>query len=138
MSQTLDALCPHELDNATAPPNGDPALFQAVGDVGEDPPLHPPVELTQKVHHGDAGADPAQLERRLHRAVAAAHHDNALLPVGMRLHEEVRYVREILPGDAERVGRLEVAGREHQVTARDGLWLRAPGVLRYELEPVSR
>src|SRR5438128_5484571 len=56
----------------------------------------------------------------------------------MRLDEEVGYVREILPGDAEWVGRLEVAGREHQVTARNGLWLRAPGVLRHELEPVSR
>src|SRR5881296_1212977 len=66
--------------------------------------LHAAVELAQKVHQGDACADPAQLERRLDRAVAAAHYDHALLPVGVRLHEEVRHVREILPRDAERVG----------------------------------
>src|SRR2546422_9508074 len=78
---------------------------------------------------GDACADPAQLERRLDRAVAAAHYDHALLPVGVRLHEEVRHVREIFPRDAERVGRLEVAGREHQMSARHRLRLGATRVL---------
>jgi len=44
-----------------------------------------PIELTQKVHHGHAGTDPAQLEGRFDRAVAAAHYDDPLLPVGMGL-----------------------------------------------------
>src|SRR5439155_10501142 len=104
-------------------------LLHTVGDVGQDPRLHPPVELAQKVDQGDPRADPAQLERRLDRAVTAAHYDHALLPVGMRLHEEVRYVREIFSGNAKRIRRLEVAGREHEVTAPDGLRLGAPGVL---------
>src|SRR2546425_11327598 len=45
----------------------------------------------------------------------------------MRLDEEVGYVRETLPGDAEWVGRLEVAGREHQVTVASGHLVFATG-----------
>src|SRR5207237_483627 len=73
---------------------------------GRRVPGHAPglVEVPQEMHHRDLRVHAAELERSLYGAVAPAHHHHALLPVRVWLDEEVRYVRQVFPGDAEQVG----------------------------------
>src|SRR6266545_1084503 len=127
-----------DLHHAAAPAGRDAPVLHPVGDVGEDPRLHAPVELAEEVHQRHARADPVQLQRRLDRAVAAAHDHHPLLPVGVRLDEEMRHMRQILARDAERVGRFEVARGIDQPAGLDHFGLPLAGMLRRDLEAVTQ
>ena len=127
-----------DLDHAAAPADGHPALLDAVRDVGQDPRFHPAVEVAQEMHYRHACVHARELERGLDGAVPRAHDHDALLPIGVRLDEEVRHVWQVFAGDAEQVGRVEVAGRAHDVTSADRLRLRDARMPRRQLEALRR
>src|SRR5207247_9086580 len=91
-------------DAPSARTNGAAAALAAVGPVLPDPRLRPAIEFAQEMAQRDPCADAVQIERRLDGAVASADHDHALLPIGVRLGEEVRYVRQVLSRHADGVG----------------------------------
>jgi hypothetical protein len=99
--------------HARVPHPADRALAQPRRHVGEHPRLDVRVEPRAEVDHRHARAGAVQLERRVHRRVAAADHHDLLLEAVVPLVEVVRHVRQLLARHAQPARRAEVARGDH-------------------------
>lgn len=99
----------------------DRAVLDAVLDVGTNPVLDRVGEGGAAVHEADAGAGPAQLERRDRRGVLAAHHHDVLPVVGVGLVVVVEDVGQRFAGNAEAVGVVVVARADRDVAGLEEL-----------------
>ena len=93
------------------------ARADAVLDVRLDPEFQRFPQLRAAMHQGDAGAGAEEIERGLGGGVFRADDDDLLIPVGMRVGEVVRDVRQIFAGNAQAVGQVVVAGGDDDLAS---------------------
>src|SRR5437879_8595470 len=105
----------------------DLALLDAVLEIRAEPILHTLGPGLAAVDDGGASAGTKQLQRRLDRRVLAADHHGIAAVGEMRFVEVVMDVRQLLAPHAEAIGRVEVAGGEHEFVPRNRLTAEARG-----------
>ena len=84
----------------------------AIFDVGLDPVFEAFAERGAAMDERDAGAGAEEFEGGLGGRILCADDDDVLLPVGMRIGEIVRDVREIFAGNVHEIGAIVIASGE--------------------------
>src|ERR1041384_3267580 len=110
-----------------APARGDLPRLDPVLEVGLEPVLDARLERGAAGDERNPRAGAIAAERLLHGGVLGAHDHHLPARGDVGLLAVVGHVGQLLAGDAEQVGMVEIAGGEHQAIAADPLLAPAAG-----------